>query len=215
MKETKWRGLFRIGGVAFVVAGLLYIVLIGLLVTGGGKPSGAAELLTLLSEKKFLMRSVGAIFLVMYLCLMVAFPALFVALIRVNRAWPLAAMVIALTALMFDTISGLIVYALPSFALSATAAPSGLQSAYLVSMELAYNYIFQFETAAHVALVSLAILIFGLVMSKSFFGLGIAYTGIVLGSVGVVAAALFGFYFISIIWPTWFIPTGIKLYRLR
>lgn len=35
---------------------------------------------------------------------------------------------------------------------------------------------------------------------------------ITLGGVGALVASL-GFYFISITWPVWFIPTGIQLYR--
>lgn len=196
-----------------MTAGLLYLGLLVILVSAGGTPAGSAEFLRRVAAAPRVTQSVGTVFLVGELCLLGAFPALFLALKEVNRAWSLIGTACALVALMFDLLSSLLVYALPGLGSALVSAPRATQPTYEVLGDLLYGYIYQVETPLHVALVSLGILMCSLVMLKGRFNRPIALFGIVLGGVGVVGGLL-GFLPVALLWSLWFLATGIQLYRL-
>ena len=213
MEQNPWKELFRIGGVALVIAGLLYLGLLVILVSAGGTPAGSAELLSKVASVPFAMKTVGVIFLVGELCLVGAFPALYLALKQVNRVWPLIGTACALVALMFDLPSGLLVYSLPGLGGAAVSAPKATQPTYEALGDLVYRYLYQAETPLHVALVSLGILMCSLVMLQGRFNKPTALFGIVLGGVGVVGGLL-GFVPVALLWSLWFLATGVQLFRL-
>src|SRR5215472_5278850 len=130
MEQHSWKTLFRLGGVALVIAGLLYLCLLVILVSAGGTPAGPAELLRRLATAPRVTQSVGLLFLVRELCLLIAFLALFLALKEINRVWSLIGTACALVALIFDLLSGLLVYALPSLGSAALSASSATQPTY-------------------------------------------------------------------------------------
>jgi hypothetical protein len=209
-----WKGSFRLGGIAWLVAGVLYLALLGFSFMVGGEPATSRELLSQLASNAYTIRNVGVIFLLLELCLSVAFPILYIALQAKDKVWPLIATVFASTALLFDFISGLLMSSiLPRLGPAYFSAPPAAQPAYEVVAELAYGYIWKVETPFHVALLSLAILIFSWVMRKGVFSKRTAYIGIAIGAVGIMGGLL-GFFPIALLWPLWFLPTGVQLYRL-
>src|SRR5215831_2261561 len=103
MEQSSWKELFRIGGAAQVVAGLLYLALVVILFQVGGLPTSGGALLHSIASKTTLMQSSMILFIVIDLCLLTAaFPALFLALKEANRAWSLIASVLASVALLLD-----------------------------------------------------------------------------------------------------------------
>ncbi|HKA50376.1 MAG TPA: hypothetical protein VKK19_12375 [Candidatus Dormibacteraeota bacterium] len=142
-----------------------------------------------------------------------ALPALYVALRSVNRTWPLVAGLVAAVALMADINSGLWVYALPDLGNASVAATTAARAGYTASGQLLYSYIYGSETRFYVSLLSLAVSIFSLTMLRGEFNRGVAYLGILLGLAGVVLG-LIGFIPVVVLLSLWFLPTGIKLYRL-
>jgi len=213
MEQHAWKGLFRIAGVALALAGLLYLALLVILVSAGGTPVSPVEFLRRLAAAPRVTQSVGVVFLVGELCLLGAFPALYLALMRVNRVWSLIGTACAFVALMFDLFSGLLVSALPGLASALISAPRATQPTYEVLGEMVYRYLYQAETPLHVALVSLGILICSLVMLKGRFNKPTAFLGIVLGGAGV-GGGLLGFVPVALLWSLWFLATGIQLFRL-
>jgi hypothetical protein len=91
--RSGWSELLRIGGVARVAAGVLSVALLAIVVTvaDGAPPRDAARVVDLLVRHGRLIEAVAVIYLVVDLCLVVALPALYVALRPVNRTWPLLA----------------------------------------------------------------------------------------------------------------------------
>lgn len=213
MEQHAWKGLFRIAGVALLMAGLLYLGLLVILVIAGGTPAGPVEFLRRVASTPRVTQSVGIVFLIGELCLLGAFPTLYLALKEVNRAWSLIGTACALVALMFDLLSGLLVYALPGLGSALVSSPRATQPSYEVLGDLLYRYIYQAETPLHVALVSLGILMCSLVMLKGRFNKPTAFLGIVLGGAGVVGGLL-GFVPVALLGSLWFLATGIQLYRL-
>src|SRR6266508_1344541 len=102
MEQTAWKGFFRIGGVTFIVASILYVVLLVILRTTGGLPGSGEELLTKLASQTLLLQFSMILFITIDLCLLAAFPALHIALSGVNKAWPLIGNVFASVALILD-----------------------------------------------------------------------------------------------------------------
>src|SRR5215472_5192560 len=57
MEQSSWKELFRIGGVAQVIAGLLYLALVVILAQVGGLPTTGEALLHSIASKSLLMQS--------------------------------------------------------------------------------------------------------------------------------------------------------------
>lgn len=197
-----------------MIAGLLYLALVVILFLVGGLPTSGGALLHSIASKTALMQSTMILFIVIDLCLLTAaFPALFLALKDLNRAWPLIAMVLASVALLLDIIEGLVVYSLPAFANSYVAAPATRQPTYVIIADQLYRYIWTIQSPFEVILLSLAVLIFSLVMLKGLFQKFTAIGGMVLGVIGIVGG------FLGLIEPLllllfWHLATGVQLYRL-
>jgi hypothetical protein len=213
MEQHPWKELFRIAGVALVIAGLLYLGLLVILVSAGGTPAGPTEFLRRLASAPGVTKTVGIVFLVGELCLLGAFPALFLALKELNKAWSLIGTACALVALLFDLLSGLLVYALPGLGSALVSAPKASQPTYQVLGDLVYRYLYQAETPLHVVLVSLAILLLSLAMLQGRSRKPTALFGIVLGGAGVVGGLL-GFIPVALLWSFWFLTIGVHLSRL-
>jgi hypothetical protein len=214
MEQHSWRELFRIGGAAQVIAGLLYLALVVILIQVGGLPTNGAALLHDIASKTALMQSTMILFIVIDLCLITAtFPALFLALKEANRAWSLIATVLAEVSLLLDIIEGLVVYSLPAFATSYVAAPSTVQPTYVIIADQLYRYIWTIQSPFEVILLSLAVLIFSLVMLKGPFQKFTAVGGMVLGAIGMVGGFL-GHIEPLLLLLLWHLATGIQMYRL-
>lgn len=214
VEEQDWSGLERFGGVALVAAAILGIVILGMLLPlAGGLPSDAEHLLDKAASRAWLIHLVAVLYVLLDLCLVGALPALYVALRSVNRTWPLVAGLVAAVALMADINSGLWVYALPDLGNASVAATTAARAGYTASGQLLYSYIYGSETRFYVSLLSLAVSIFSLTMLRGEFNRGVAYLGILLGLAGVVLG-LIGFIPVVVLLSLWFLPTGIKLYRL-
>jgi hypothetical protein len=214
MQTTSWRGLFRIGGVALIVAGISYLILIPLLMIAGGLPVSSKQLLSVLASQGLLIQSVMVIFIIKDLSALLAFPVLLIAFREVNRTWPLVATVLASVALILDIISSLVVYSLPSFSLAYLAAATPAQPAYLLAADLIFKYIWKIETPFMVILLSLAAASVSVVMLKGLFSRPTAYLGLVLGVIGVVGGLL-GYIQPILLLSLWYLATGIQLYRLN
>ena len=212
-EQASWKQLYKISGAILMMAGILYITLSAILVISGGSlPASGKELLDNMTEQGLLIQIAMMLFIIKDLSVLIAFPALFLTLREINKSWRFVATIFASVAMILDIISGLIVLALRSFADSYGAAPNVLKPLYLVNADLMYHYIWKVETPFMVALLSLAVIIFSLVMLKGIFSKAVPCLGIIIGAIGFIGA-LFGFIQPVLLLAIWYIPLGFKLYE--
>jgi hypothetical protein len=212
MPEFLTSRLARAGGFAFLVAGVGYAGLMAVLFSTGGEPSNLIELIDKLAEHASAIRIVGLSFLVVELSMLVGFVSLMSILMPVNRTWSIIGGILALIGLAFDLPSSFIVFDLPNLAVSYSFTTGDTRSADRALIEFFYQYVWMIETPAHVAVVSLAILILSLVVLRSPSRHIIGYIGLVIGATGLIGGAL-GFIPAAMTWIIWFFPTGASLVR--
>jgi hypothetical protein len=211
MDKTAWRGTYRVAAIALTVAATSYIVLLGFLISTGGLPTNGQQMLDKMAEQGELMQVVMVLFIVKDLCVLVTFPALFKVLEGWQTTWPLVATALGSTAMVLDIISSLIVFSLPSFADAYAAAPAAEKPAYLVSGEVIFRYIWIVETPFMVAILSVAVALFSVVMYR-ILSKPVAVLGVALGAIGVVAGLL-GFIQPILLMSVWYGAVGVVLYR--
>lgn len=221
--DGKW--LYRVGGIAAVILGVAYLVIIGLYVPMGAPPSGAEE------QLKYIAAHTTAWWLILALSVLtdllfvpLAF-ALYLALKGLNRNVMLLAtacvglFVVLDLAITWTNYAGLI-----SLSGNYAAATNDAQRAVIVTAAtfptaiLESTLLFVYNTLT----LSLGILMTGLVMLKASFGKSAAWLGVVTGSLGVVAVVgpllvsvlSFTILFASLLTTLWVLLVGYKLYRL-
>jgi hypothetical protein len=137
--EASARRLFRIGGMALLVAGSLYLLFIPLLlgaVAQGLAPSSADALIALVSSGERGKRFSLVLFFVIDLGVLVAFPVLAFALRTVDGAWPIVAIVPASVAMVYDMGAGVIEWAMTCIYDAYATAPTSVQSMYRVAADI-------------------------------------------------------------------------------
>lgn len=214
LMRTSWKQLFKTAGITFVLAGVIYIALsVILVISGGNLPTSGKELLDKMAAQGSLIQTAMVLFIIKDVGVLVAFPTLAIALSKANRSWTLVATVFASVAMVLDIVSGLIVLSLRPFADAYATASGTLRSVYLIDADFIYEYIWRVETPFMVILLSLAVLIFSSVMRTGDFGRALAYTGIIIGAIGIIGA-LFGLIQPVLLLSIWYIAVGIRMYRL-
>jgi fatty acid desaturase len=94
-----------------------------------------------------------------------------------------------------------------------SSASDEVQSAYLATAEVMYQYMYKVETPFVIIALSLGVLLMSVVMLNGVFSKRVAYIGIGIGAVGVVAG-VFGLLVAPLLLSVWYVMVGIQLYKL-
>ena len=224
MPDPAWKGLYGVGGISGLLAGILgLVVVVVVLIEGGAPPSNTEAALKFVVQVAPLQ---GAAVLLEALLDFLFIPialALYFTLGNVRKTSMLLATALFGTFAIFDLgVDVVNFYSLAILAGKFTAATSDVQrAAYVVAADLANA-----QTGAgfllHGIPLAIAITIAGSVMLKGIFGKRAAFLGIVAGVVGVVAYPLTAISGIGlpllmfgILTSIWSLMVGFKLYRLR
>lgn len=188
-----WRPLYRAGAVGTGLAVLLYIIaLVLVFATDLAPTSGGADMLAYIDGNRALYIVKQVLWLLPSVLLMVAFLALTVSLMPVNRSWALIAGTVGIASWAGS-------YAWPtsgegSFVLLmlsdryAGATSEAERAALVASAEtmIAYND----APAALGVMQALGVLLISMVMLRATFSRGLAWLGVATGAVGIVCEAL-------------------------
>ncbi len=214
--DTTWKGLYKFGGAALLIDGVLFFVAIALFAVGGNPPTDTTQYLKTYATSNVNLLSSG-IFSVIAILFVPAILGLYGALKQVNKPWMLIA-----TGLVFLAIGVFFVEEIGTFASIslgqsyASASNAAQQTSYVAAAQA----MIAFTSAAGfigVTIVSLGYLLIGLTMLKGMFGKGLAYFSILVGLLGLAEGipglgALFIVF--VIVYAVWFLWAGFKLYRM-
>jgi hypothetical protein len=153
------------------------------------------------------------LFIVKDICVLISLPALVIVLSNAQRAWPIIAAIFATVALLLDIVSSLLVLALPGFERAMEAAPVSARTAYVVVADFLFRYIWQLETPFIVALLGLAVVLFGITARRAALPWFVSYSGIILGAVALIAG-LAGRIEPVLFIAVWYIAIGVQLLRI-
>lgn len=221
--DGKW--LYRVGGLSAILFGIAYIVIIGLYVPMGARPSGAeAQLRYIAGNTTSWWAILGLSVLTDFLLVPVAL-ALYLALKGINRNMMLVAtagmglFVVLDLAITWTNYASLIALS-GNYAAAATDAQRAVvvTAATYPATVLESNLLFVYNTLT----LSVGILMTGLVMRKGIFSKSTAYLGMVTGIVGIVAvvgplivrALSVTIILASVLTTVWVLLAGYGLYRL-
>ena len=219
-----WKGIYRIGGISLLLAGLMYLLGSTLGFYLGATPGDSPAYLEALASQPTLAEVTYWVFALTDVLLLIGTLGLYLALKEINPS----AVLVATALLGFFIILDLGITELNSLALVAltrnvTAATDEVQrAAYLAAANwgLATMPIATFFSWTGPSCGFLAI---SMVMSKSFFGKATARFGVIVFALGIIL----GFYFlypvlvfallltpVLVMYGAWLIATGRRLYRL-
>ena len=221
--DGKW--LYRVGGLSAILFGIAYIVIIGLYVPMGARPSGAeAQLRYIAGNTTSWWAILGLSVLTDFLLVPVAL-ALYLALKGINRNMMLMAtagmglFVVLDLAITWTNYASLITLS-GNYAAAANDAQRAVVVAAAVypSTVLESNLLFVYNTLT----LAVGILMTGLVMLKGIFSKSTAYLGLLTGILGIVSVV--GSLFVSslsltiiiasVLTTVWVLFVGYRLYRL-
>jgi hypothetical protein len=220
-----WKGAYKAGGIALVIAAVLYILVLfpGLGLgpvptTGEGFITYAGQ--TTLGSAAFMLSvSADAFFILGGL-------ALYLALKDVRKFSMLVAVVLWEVSIVLDLPRLFVTNSVSSLSSGYAAATSEAQkAAYVAASDLAFGFSYGAALVVVIVILYVSTLIMSWVMLKGVFGKGIAYLGIVASIVGLIGspyppalfpigaleiAFLIGYVLLSV----WGILAGYRLYKL-
>lgn len=219
--DPAWKGIYRAGGVSFVIAAILFISSLATSLAGPSAftaTSGEA-LLTNLANQKLLFQITSGILTLGSIFLIPPVLALYLALKDMSRTRILIASGLALFGVVLFQGAVIVNYSLVRLSTGYAAAMSESERvAYAVAANLVIEATLAGITVGDIFF-GVAVLIVSLVMLKGIFGKGTAYFGIVagvvllLGSIPLPALAVF-FILSFVIIAVWFVVVGSRLYKL-
>ena len=222
--DGKW--LYRVGGVAAIVFGIAYIVIIALYVPTGARPGGAEAWLAHIARHTTVWGAIlGLSVLTDFLLIPIAL-SLYRALQGINRNVMLTAtacvglFVVLDLALTWTNIASLIALS-GHYAAATTDAQRAVfvTAAIYPSSVVDSNLLFVYNSL----ILAVGILMTGLVMLQGIFGKGTAYLGLATGILAIVSVASAFFastvssimiILASVLTTGWVLLAGYKLHRL-
>ncbi len=220
--DFSWRGLYRVGGVCALLAGVLYIIALVLdFILPPAPAAGGAAMLQYVASNRSLYILGQTLWLAPSVLLMVVFLALPIALKHLNKCYAAIGALIGIASwaltLAWPTTGGgghALVYLSDQF----IAATNAAQRA--VFATAAEGFIAQNTIPTIIGILEpIGILILSLLMLKGVFHKSVAYFGIVTGVLGIVSEALrpilgVGYAIYGVLLIVWFLVIGWNLYRL-
>jgi hypothetical protein len=220
--DPSWRDLYRAGGVAGLLAGVMYIVAAILIFTTPSVPTaGGAETLLYIASHRSLYILKQILWLTPSVLAMVVFLALYPALKHLNKSYAAIGAVLGISAwalsLAWPTTgegAPTLVYLSDRYAAAATDAE---RTAFATAAEVLIAT--EAIPAALGVLQTIGILVISLVMVGGGFPKSVAYLGVATGAIGIVSEALISILGIAyaiygVLVMVWFLAIGWQLYRL-
>jgi hypothetical protein len=220
--NRSWRGLYQAGGISGILFIILTIVSIVLVFIKPLQPSsgGAATLKNIASNRSlYILKQVlwlgpSALAIVVFLALYRALKHLDKSYAELGALIGIASEVLTLAYPTTGEGGPALVYLSDQYA----AATTGEQRAAFASA--AEGFIAQNNIPSPPGiLTAIGILVISLVMLRGVFHKGVAYLGIATGAIGIISESLrpllcLGYIGYGLLFPTWFLAVGWKLYRL-
>ncbi len=209
-----WKGTYKVGGGLLIAAGLLYFANLALVISQGGAiPTGGANILGFVARISFVVQASSIVFLAIDAMLVLAFVALFLALRGANRTYATIGGALALVALPIDLVNTEFFYSLVGLSQSYSASTNDVaRASYAAIAEFAGGLSAGIGESLFFTLLSVAVVAMSAAMLAERSWKVPGYLGMVAGVLGVVAG-ISGFVPLIILWPAWFVVTGIKLLR--
>jgi len=218
--DSGWKGLYRIGGVAILANGVIFIIGVPLLVFLGGLPSSGQAALTLTGGQRLLGQAATTLFALSDLLAIPAILALFVALSGVKKTYAaIASGFVGLFIAMDFGVNVVTFSSLLSLTDKYAAATTDAQRAsYVATADVLISVSSSGVYLADLVL-AVGILFLGLAMLKGVFGKGTAYLGVLTGVVGIIGSipvpALGVLFVVEIVLTAiFFLAAGFRLYRM-
>ncbi|UCH10754.1 MAG: hypothetical protein JSU61_02370 [Fidelibacterota bacterium] len=218
--DPSWKTLYKLGGISallYVVLSLIVPAFLVLIPKYDFKLEGSALLEFIASHKTWWI-FLQSLVLETSIFAIVAFVALFVALKNINKSYALIGAVITVTCQIlfmayYPILLGL-VYLSDQY-LEGTEAQRSLLAAAaeaLIAQNNAFNPIYE-------SLFAIGIMILSIVMLKGIFHKSVAYLGIAIAPIAIIAMSLWSVVWIGYFWwwaffAVWFCAVGWKLYSL-
>ena len=221
--DPSWRDLYRAGGVsAFLYIALLIVPIVLIFIMPQPPISGGAATLQYIASNKVVYITELVLFLAPSVLVMIVFLALYMALKHVNKSLAAIGTLIAIASQIIglayssspQSLSGALVLLSDQYVAATTAvqrAAFATAAEGLIAMANAVS--------ASGILFSIGILIISLVMLKGVFNKGIAYLGVITGTIAIFSETFrpvigIGYIVFFILEVIWLIAVGWKLYRL-
>ena len=221
--DTSWRGLYRIGGIsAFLYIVLLIVPIVLIFTTQQPPASDGAAILQYIASNKGVYITELVLFLAPSVFAMIVFLALYMALKHLNKSLAAIGALIAITSQIIglaynsspQSLNGGLVILSSQYMEATSAIQKAAYAAAAESLMAVAN-----SVSASGILFSIGILIISLVMLRGVFHRGIAYLGVVTGTIAifsetfrpVIGAGYIVFFILEVVW---LIAVGWKLFRL-
>jgi len=218
--DSSWKALYRIGGAAWLIAGVLLIIGVLGVLSLGGLPTSGQAVLTVLGGQKVLGETTTIVLAIAVLLTVPAILALFVALSGVSKVYAaIASGFVGLFIAMDFGVNTLNLFSLISLVDKYAAATTEAQRAgYVATADLLLSAYSAGVSLAGLVF-SVGILFFGLAMLKGVFSKWTAYLGLLAGIVGIISSipvSALGFVLVvGIILDALFdVAVGYRLYKL-
>lgn len=224
-EDQDWKGLYRVGGVSFLIAGILLIIeFVSRLSLGRPRADTVEEYLEFIATQTIPFEAVSLINATLtFIILIPAVPALYLALKEFSKTRMLIGSIFfgVVIILYLATVQPLLFAELSLSNGYASATNDAQRAAYVAAAQLLSGEVNVARLLA-LLLISVATIIIASVMLKGIFNKGAAYLGIATGIVGIIGFVgnipilLAGgtIIFISIpLLAIWFLALGSKLYK--
>jgi len=206
------RGLFKVGGAAFIIGGILFLVTGGLELMAGPPPSSGAEILAWVQSKKLALSFVNEVLFFSTVALVPAVIALYHSLAGTDRVKAatgsaIIAVVIPVIAMLL-IVHGRLVYPVYGIRLSSPA--------------VAENIVAVFYGGMHAVdlMMALATFVLSLAMRSGVYGKRIAYLGFVTSGLDIIGGYPYAIgpaltLLCQAFFAAWFVAVGARLYAMR
>lgn len=206
------KGLYKFGGVAFIVSGLLFLSRELLELMAGPPPSNGVEILAWTASQEFVLAIANEVLFFAVVSLVPAVIALYHSLASLDRAKAatgcgIMAVVIPVMAVL-DIVHGRLVY--PVY---------GIRIGTPDVAEFAVSIVYGGLHAVGI-LLGIATIVLSLAMKRGVYGKRIAYLGFATGVLDIIGAYPYAIGPIltlvcQVFFAAWFVAVGSKLYRMR
>ena len=220
--DPSWRGLYRAGGISAFLYIVLLIVPIVLLIFTSPPISGGAATLQYIASNKVVYITELVLFLAPSVLAMIVFLALYMALKHVNKSLAAIGALFAIASQIMglayssspQSLNGALVLLSDQYMAATTAIQKAAYATAAESLIAMSNAV-----SASGILFSIGILIISLVMLRGVFHKGIAYLGVITGTIAIFSETFrpvigIGYIVFFILEVIWLIAVGWKLYRL-
>jgi len=214
-EDASWRSLYRMGGIAFLVAGTWYLILTVLLLVVIARSEyldSSQALMNQIIVTPVLPRLNAFMAVIVDMSQVTGFVVLMLALRQVDRSWPVLAVVLIAFVMLFDMQDGLIEWAMTYSYAAYPTASEVVQSAYEVQAELIYQYIDKVATPFMALMVGLSVGITSSVLRNSEFSRSTTYLGFVVAGVCIVGGLTTVFPLLLSV-SIWYLAVGVQLFR--